>query len=219
MTQDLVIVGSGGFGREVADVVSAINAAESGPRWNLLGYLDDSPSTASIERADRQGLRVLGPVAPDTVSGSPHFVVGINNGAVRKTLAQRLESAGWKPATLIDPRASIGSDARIGEGTIMCAGARITTNVTLGRHVQLNLNCTIGHDSKLEDFVSVNPLASISGEVRVREESTVGAAAFILQGLDLAPGTTVGASACVVKGTTESCVLVGVPARTIGPRQ
>lgn len=215
---DIVIIGSGGFGREVADVIEAINGASTDRYWNLLGYLDDSPSPASAERAARQGLPILGPVTPGSVEGTPYFVVGINNGDVRKMLAERMESAGWMPATLVDPRASIGSDSRIGRGTVMCAGARITTNVTLGRHVQLNPNCTVGHDSKLNDFVSVNPLASISGEIILEERVTVGAAAFVHQGLTLAAGTTVGASACVLQGTTEKCILVGVPARVLEPR-
>lgn len=211
--KDIVIVGSGGFGREVADVIRAINAASATPTWNLLGYLDDTPSDVNRERARRQGLGILGPVDPKTLSGTPYFVVGINNGVVRRNLADKLEEAGWKPATLVHPSAGVGSDCRIGEGSILCAGVQITTNVDLGRHIHLNLNCTIGHDSRLEDFVSVNPLAAISGEITLGECVTVGSSSFILQGLTLAPGTIVGASACVVKSTDGAVTLVGVPAK------
>nr|WP_183528512.1 acetyltransferase [Micrococcus sp. TA1] len=210
---DIVIVGCGGFGREVADVIAAINARSStGPVWNLLGYLDDAPTELNADRARRQGHQVLGPVSADTMAGRPHFVVGINSGSVRRVLAERLEASGWRPATLIDPDARIGSDCRIGEGTVLCPGAKITTNVTLGRHVQLNPNCTVGHDTVLNDYVSINPLAAVSGEIVLGEQVTVGSSAFIHQGLTVAAGTTVGASACVLRNQPEAAVLVGVPA-------
>lgn len=213
MTHDIVIVGSGGFGREVADVIAAINASSVDAQWNLLGYLDDGPSETNLQRARQQGLDILGPVAPQVVPGQPHFVVGINDGRIRKRIADRLEGAGWLPATLIHPLASVGSCSRIGEGTILCPGARITTNVELGRHVHLNPNCTVGHDSKLADFVSVNPLAAISGEIAVHEGVTIGSASFILQGLTIGAGSTIGASACVTKSVPNNVVVKGVPAR------
>lgn len=213
MTRDLVIVGSGGFGREVADIVAAINTLLPEPQWNMLGYLDDAPSLVNVERAERQGLSVLGPVSADTVDGTPHFVIGISDGIVRKKLADRLEAAGWKPATLIHPAAGIGSETRIGEGTILCAGVQITTNVTLGRHVHLNLNCTVGHDTELRDFVSVNPLVAVSGEILLEEQATVGSSAFILQGLSVGRAATIGASACVTRDVPAEAIVKGVPAR------
>ncbi|MFB2572059.1 acetyltransferase [Micrococcus sp. IITD107] len=211
--QDLVIVGSGGFGREVADVVRDINASGEVPTWNLLGYLDDAPSSANVERVHRQGLEILGAVEPHVWPTNPHFVVGINDARVRRRIADRLEWAGWSPATLIHPTASIGSDCRIGAGTIMCPGSRITTNVQLGRHVHLNPNCTVGHDTTLCDFVSVNPQAAISGNVLLESGVVVGAAAFILQGLVAGADCTIGASSCVTKSVPADAVVKGVPAR------
>ncbi len=56
--RDLVLVGAGGFARETAEAVHAVN--ERRPTWRLLGFLDDSP-----ERQDTlvDGLPVLGPIA------------------------------------------------------------------------------------------------------------------------------------------------------------
>lgn len=215
VTNDIVIVGSGGFGREVADVVMAVNEASGVPHWNLLGYLDDAPSDTNIERARRQGLEVVGPVNSDTLTSAPYFVVAINNGGIRRKLAERLESSGWKPATLIHPSAGIGSDCCIGEGSVLCAGVQITTNVTLGRHVHLNLNCTVGHDSVVEDFVSVNPLAAISGEVVIEERALIGTCATLLQNIRVGRGATVGGGAVVTRDVRDLKVVIGSPAREL----
>ena len=66
------------------------------------------------------------------------------------------------------PQATIGSDCRLGDGTILNAGARATTDITLGRHVQLHANCTVGHDATLDDFVSVYPGATSAGRCALR---------------------------------------------------
>ena len=47
MSRRIVIIGCGGFGREVHDIVDAINSSST--TWNLLGYVDDDPSAANVE--------------------------------------------------------------------------------------------------------------------------------------------------------------------------
>jgi acetyltransferase-like isoleucine patch superfamily enzyme len=72
---------------------------------------------------------------------------------------------------------------------------------------------TVGHDSVLGDFVSVNPAATISGECSIDSGALIGAAAVILQGRQVGSGSVVGASACVVRDVPASATVMGVPAR------
>ena len=147
MTRDLVIIGCGGFGREVADVVNAINAVSlEEPVWNLLGFLDDSPSDADRERVQRLGSNVLGSVEERSgkLSGKS-YVVGIGNGHARQRLAEIADSAGLVAATLVHPSASVGSTTLIGEGSILCTGVAVTTNVSIGRHVNIDRNLSLIH--------------------------------------------------------------------------
>jgi sugar O-acyltransferase (sialic acid O-acetyltransferase NeuD family) len=215
MTRDLVIVGCGGFGREAADVVAAINSSSADdPPWNTIGFLDDDPSDDDLARLQRLGLNVLGDVDGTVGSlGDTHYVVAVGDPHARARLAGRCESAGLTPATLVHPSARVGSDVTIGEGTILCGGASITTNVRIGRHVQVNPNATVGHDVTIGDFVLVSPLVAISGNCTIEELTMLGTHSAVLPGVTVASGATVGGGSCVVRDVPSSTTVKGVPAR------
>jgi UDP-3-O-[3-hydroxymyristoyl] glucosamine N-acyltransferase len=84
-----------------------------------------------------------------------------------------MSGGGARAEILVHPQATLGSDCRLGPGTILNAGARVTTNITTGRHVQVHCNATIGHDATLGDYVSVFPGATVSGSVVLEDGVTV----------------------------------------------
>jgi sugar O-acyltransferase (sialic acid O-acetyltransferase NeuD family) len=206
-----VIIGAGGFGREVHDIVVAINQAAPEPVWDFLGFLDDGE--VPLDRLERIGARLLGTAQALPEYAGASYVVGVGDPKVRELLADRADAAGLQAAVLIHPSATIGLDVEIGEGSVLCSHVSITTNIRLGRHVHLNLNCTVGHDVTMEDFVSVFPGATISGDVVLERGVTVGTGAAVIQGLRVGAGAVVGAGAAVVRDVGAGETVVGVPAR------
>ena len=218
----LVIVGAGGFGREVHHVVEAMNVA--GGDLELIGYVDDL--AMSDDLLARLGTSRLGavddlcsshrdPNGDQAIGPDAGYVIAIGAGTVRRTLDERLTAAGRRALTLIHPMATVGGDNRIAEGCILTAGSRVTTNITLGRHTQLHVNSTIGHDSVLDDFVSVYPGATVSGNVHLGEGVTIGTGANVLPGVSIGAGAFVGAGAVVTDDIEPGVTVVGVPARPI----
>lgn len=214
--KDIVVVGAGGFGREVCDVIEAL-AVTSDVR--LLGVVDDQPSEINLDRLQQREIRYLGTSGEfiDRLDSSGvadlHYVVGINSPSVKTQISARFEAACVPAAVLVHPQATVGSAVQLGVGTVICAGARVNTNVRIGRHVHVNPNCNVGHDTVLEDFVSVNPLAAISGEVTVGTGVVVGSTAFVFQGISVGENAVIGASSCVVNDVPADATVKGVPAR------
>ena len=153
-------------------------------------------SVAGIERVRARGAGV---------------VIAVGAPVHRAALAARVDDD--RAVTLVHPGASIGSRTVIAAGSVVCAGALVSTNVRIGRHGHLNPGAIVGHDSILADVVSVNPGAVVSGDVRIDAQVLVGANAVVLQGLHIGEGTTIGAAACVTKDAPPRVTLVGVPAR------
>jgi UDP-3-O-[3-hydroxymyristoyl] glucosamine N-acyltransferase len=106
----------------------------------------------------------------------------------------------------------------IGEGTVICAGNILTTNIELGRHVQVNLGCTVGHDVVMGDFTTLSPGVHVSGHVHFGRRVFVGTGAVILNGSPDAPlvigdDAVIGGAACVTRSVEPGTMVVGVPAR------
>ena len=210
----LVILGAGGFGREVHDVVEAINddvGSRSG--FDVLGFLDDT--TSSDDLVIERGLSILGPLRRlEELPGDVQFVIGIGSGSVRRDIDGWAAAGGRVAARLVHPAAVLGRHrVTLDEGTVVCASAVVTTNVRLGRHVHVNIGATVGHDAVLENYVTVNPNVSVSGGAVLGEAASLGAGSSVLQYRRVGAGTTVGAGAVVARDLPAHVVAVGMPAR------
>ena len=205
---ELVIVGAGGHGRETLDIVEAINAVE--PTWAFAGFVDDGEVIA--DRLDRRDASLLGTtkILADT---DPRYVIGIGSPAVRAKLDEQLTAWGRTAATLIHPAATVASDNRISDGVLLAAGARVTTNVTLGRHVHLNVNAVVSHDCVVGDYTTLSPGALVNGDVRLAEGVFLGTGAIITPGITIGDHAVIGAGAVVVRDVPPGVTVRGVPAR------
>ena len=98
---------------------------------------------------------------------------------------------------------------------MVCAGTVITVDVHIGKHNILNLDCTVGHDAVLEDFVTLYPSVNVSGCVNIGTATEIGTGAQIIQEISIGTGTIVGAGAVVIRNIEDEVTAVGNPAKVI----
>lgn len=208
MCKDLIIVGAGGLARDVAWLTERINEKE--PTWNILGFLDDN---SGLWGQTPGGYPVLGGCDAAKDFSDAWFVCAIGSASVRKKIISKLGDV--KFATLIDPSVIMSNRVKIGRGTTVCASTIITVDVSIGSHVVINSDCTVGHDAAIEDFVTLYPGANVSGMTRLGSCVEMGTGSQIIQGKTIGKGTIVGAGAVVVKDIPQNCVAVGSPAKPI----
>ncbi|NLV21872.1 MAG: acetyltransferase [Syntrophomonadaceae bacterium] len=206
----LVIVGAGGLGREVAWLVTDINRQK--PEWDFLGFVDDGVQGNTIE-----GYPVLGPVEHlfNMMSADIWTVVAIANSRVRMNFVRQIQGQGRKLATLVHPSVSMSDYVKIGAGSIICSGTVVTTNVSFGQAAIINPGCFIGHDSELQDFVSMMPKANLAGEVTVGEGCYFGLNSCVINRTTIGEWCVIGAGATVIDDIPAYSLAVGVPARVV----
>lgn len=206
--KDLYIIGSGGFGREVAWCVERINDVT--PTWNLKGFIDDNETKWGAKEDE---YLVLGDCEYLKQQENAYAVCAVGNAKVRRQIIEKLSSSGVQFATIVDPSVILSKSVSIGEGTIICAGTIATVDISIGKHVIINLDCTLGHDDLIGDFVTIYPSVNISGNVVVGECCELGTGAQIIQGKKIVKNTIVGAGTVVIRDINESGTYVGSPAK------
>lgn len=112
----------------------------------------------------------------------------------------------------ISKYAIISQLTRIGFGNIICAGVIITTNVSIGNHVHLNLLTTVSHDVNIGNYVTTAPSVNISGHVNISDKVYIGTNSAIRQKINICKNVTIGLNSGVVKNITESGTYIGTPA-------
>jgi sugar O-acyltransferase (sialic acid O-acetyltransferase NeuD family) len=210
------IYGAGGFGREVAWLAEACSA-RTGPVEPVCLIDDDVARQGRIIN----GLPVMSLMQAQDTFPRCLVSVAISRPAAREKAVAAAAAVGFEFATLIHPATECSRWVEYGTGTIICAGAILTVNIAIGRHVHINLACTVGHDVVLGDFSTLTPGVHVSGSVHVGKRVYIGTGAVIINGTEDAPLTigddaVIGAGAVVTRSVPAGLTVVGVPARPLG---
>jgi sugar O-acyltransferase (sialic acid O-acetyltransferase NeuD family) len=206
----VVVIGGGGMGHCVLDIIDDINRA--GGRVEVVGVVADPPP--DLDLLNRRDVPFLGSVAEiERLPADVGYVIGIGSGGARQKIDARLRSSGRPSPTLVHPNVHQGFGVELGPGSVICSHVSVENFVSLGRHVHVNQNSTVGHGSRLADYVTVSPLVAISGDVKAGEAAFLGTNCSVREKLTVGAGATIGMGAAVVSDVPDGLTVVGVPAR------
>ncbi|BBM72076.1 acetyltransferase [Rhodothermus marinus] len=197
----LFVIGAGGHAKVV--VASLQDAG-----WTVDGILDDN----SDKWGDRLlGVPILGPISVLHNHSNVRAIIAIGDNRTRKLLASNFPDIQW--VTLIHPRAYVHPSVRLGDGTVVFAGAILQPFASVGKHAIVNTGAIVEHDCKIGDFVHVAPGCRLTGGVEIGEGTLVGTGACIIPGVQIGAWVTIGAGSVVVDNIPEGVIAYGVPAQ------
>lgn len=209
--KDIVVIGAGGFGREVGQLIKDINQEKK--EWNFLGYID--------ENIEKHGTVLNG----DCVIGGESWLEGkrsnniwavcaIGNTKIKYEIVSRIDKIVMFP-NLIHPSVLSNNFIEFGVGNIICAKSILSINIKIGNQVAINPGCSIGHDTVINDYTTLMWDVTLSGNVLVNEGCEIGSKTVVIQQKTIGKWCIIGAGAVVVRDLPENCTAVGVPAKPI----
>ena len=194
----LIIIGASGHGKVVADI-ARLNG------YSDVVFLDDDETIKECA-----GYPVVG---KSTEAPAGEVFVAVGNAKIRKKLMERFKDR--THPILIHPSAVLAKDVKIGDGTVVMAGAVINPGAKIGKGCIVNTSSSIDHDCEVGDYSHISVGAHLSGTVIVGKDTWIGAGATVSNNVSICGGCMIGAGAVVIKDIDEPGTYVGVPAKQI----
>ena len=204
----MLIIGAKGFAKEVLEVLFQNNDTSN------IAFFDDVNDDISGKLYDQfEVLKTLDEAKNYFKSVSSNFTIGIGNPVLRRMLFDKFTQLGGKFTSTISPKAIIGNFGNtIGDGSNIMSGTVITNDIRIGKGVIINLNCTIGHDCIIGEFVEISPSVGVSGNCTIGNFTTIGTNATILPKIKIGSNVIVAAGAVVTADVPDNCMIAGIPA-------
>ena len=212
----IVIIGAGGHGREVADILRQQRGQSIGV---VLGFVDDN---LSLHGSMLDGLPVLGDLNwlhEDSDAKDVSVICAIGEPAVSRRVVSRASGYGLEFANAVSTSSTVSEFSKLGRGVMVFPGVAVNTGAVIEDHSILNLSATVSHDTKVGRHTNINPGAHLAGNVTVGEGCYIGMGANVLQGVSIGEWSIVGAGAVVTTDLPANVTAVGVPARIIKTRE
>jgi sugar O-acyltransferase (sialic acid O-acetyltransferase NeuD family) len=209
----VIVLGAGGNSLGILDAIEALNADQ--PRYRVEGILDDIPANQGRVVL---GARVLGTIADAPKFEGCRFVNGISSVASFRKIPEVIRRSGIAAdrfETIVHPRATVASSARVGAGTTILAGSVVCPEAVIGDHVIVLQNTTVNHHTRVGDFTTLSAGITILGYIEIGRNAFIGGGSTLAPLVKVGDGALVGAGSVVIRDVPAGKVHAGNPAREI----
>lgn len=207
--KELIIVGAGGFGRELLQWIKDINRIQR--KWIIKGFIDDNSNALSGLECE---YTVIGSILDWQPKSNEIFACAIANPSIKEKVVTLLKSKGALFESIIHPKAIIGEHNNIGEGLIAYPNSCITVNVNVGNFITL-LCSGIGHDAVVGDYSTISSYCDITGGVKLGKRVFLGSHVTIVPDRNIGDDAYLGAGSVVVTHVKEKTKVFGNPAKKV----
>jgi len=205
-----IIVGAGGFGREL--IAWAEDCHNAGLLAPIAGLVDDN-----LRAMDGFSYPVglLSSIAEFVPEPGDQLLMAIGTPAIKQRVSELLGGRGGNFVTLIHPTAVVARSARVSDGTILCPLSLVSADAVLGRLCAVNALSSIGHDVQVGAFSTLSAHVDLTGAVSVGEGVMIGTGAKLLPRVKIGNGAKIGAGAVVYRSVLAGRTVFAAPAKTL----
>ncbi len=204
----LILVGAGGFGREVLKYV--VDAIADTPHLRLKGFLDDNPAAL---KAFNTGLSVIGSIQGYAIQPEDRFVMTIGDPFLRAEITKGMQARGAQFQTIVHPTAYVASSATLGSGCIVGPFSSIGSDAKVGDHVVLTWYSSLAHDSISHTFVVLSPYSTANGSAVLEEGVFLGTHAVVNPMIRVGAWSKVASGSVVYRQVPPHSLAMGNPAK------
>jgi sugar O-acyltransferase (sialic acid O-acetyltransferase NeuD family) len=212
MMKRLIIVGAGGFGREVLCYANDIET--NGCDWKVYGFLNDDEYADALDNYNVP-YSIIGSIKGYIPQDDDVFVCAIGDPKAKLQICKSMKARGAKFISLIHPTAYIGQRVKWGEGLIVAPRANIGPDVKLGDFVTINTNSVLGHDTDVGEGTTFYGYDVIAGKCIIEEGVSVYLNAALAPGIKIGKNVKIGIGSVVVKSVKADVTVFGNPAKII----
>ena len=202
MTQKIIILGAGGEGLEILQVINLLNAKRT--QWEIIGFLDDNKSLIGKIFFN---IQVIGTIDDAKKYNDAYFISSIGHPdrpKLRKEVRDRVPFKDEKFATIIHPSAVICSTSKIGYGCFIQANCTISTCSVIGNNVLISYNSIVGHESIIGDSCSIGVNVAITSDVVFGNDVYVGPGAIFTNEIKIGNNVLIGIAAVVTESVPDN---------------
>lgn len=207
----LIIIGAGGFGREVW--AWAEQSVQCGREWTPKGFIDDN--LEALKHMPSPG-RILGRISDYQPQAEDVFICALGVPATKRKCSELIAARGGVFSRLVHRTAVLGHEVKLGEGVLLCPHTVVSANNRLGRGVAVNLHASVDHDAVVGDWSQINCHCDLTAGVVVGEEVFMGSRVSVIPNVKIGDRAYLGAGAVVLRDVPSGWKMVGNPARRIG---
>ncbi len=209
--KQLLIIGAGGFGREVAEWARQSTAFRR--EWEVAGFLDDRPE--ALAAYPDNGLPIIGSTLDYRPGPNDVFLCALGDPRLRAEMRQRFQERGAVFTRLIHASVVMGRGVQLDPGVILCPGVVLTTDLHIGANTALNVSSAVGHDAEIGVDCQISSFCDITGWVRIGDRVLLGSGARLIPGRQVGSDAVVGAGAVVVRDVPPAVTVFGNPATVL----
>ncbi len=207
--KDLIIVGAGGFARELLQWVKDINKVNN--RLRIKGFIDDNADALNGIECD---YSIIGSIETWQPSANEVYALAIAAPKTKEIVANKLKSRGAVFTEIIHPTAVINEFAKYGEGLVMYPFSSLGPNSVTGDFVTVLIS-GVPHDAVVEDYVTISSYCGLTRGVHIGKRAFIASNASVLPERTIGEDAYIGIGSVVIRNVGKGKKVFGNPAKTV----